>query len=70
MPITFEQAKNLRRGEVLLVRFANKTERWRVNGKVKLWKRDPNRIEVPIKHGLYDYGLITNNNLHYFERES
>lgn len=31
----------------------------KVNGRVRTWKRDPNRIEVPIKYGLYEYGTFT-----------
>jgi len=31
----------------------------RVNGKVKTWKREPNRFCIPVKHGLYDSGYIT-----------
>lgn len=31
----------------------------KVNGKVRTWKRDPNRIEVPYKYGLYEYGVLT-----------
>lgn len=31
----------------------------KVNGKVRTWKRDPNRVEVPIKYGLYEYGTFT-----------
>jgi hypothetical protein len=27
----------------------------KVNGAVRTWKRDPNRIEVPCKYGLYEY---------------
>lgn len=30
----------------------------KVNGKVRTWKRDPNRVEVPIKYGLYEYGTF------------
>ena len=26
--------------------------RWRVNGALKLWKRDPARFRLPIKYGL------------------
>jgi hypothetical protein len=32
--------------------------RWRSNGAIKLFKRDPMRIRIPIKHGLYDYDRI------------
>ena len=31
----------------------------KVNGKVRTWKRDPNRVEIPIKYGLYEYGTFT-----------
>lgn len=30
----------------------------KVNGKVRTWKRDLNRIEVPIKYGLYEYATL------------
>lgn len=32
--------------------------RWRVNGQLKRWKTDRNRMRLPIKHGLYDYDAI------------
>lgn len=35
--------------------------RWwtaRRNGRTKRWKRDPSRIRVPIKYGLYGYAAI------------
>lgn len=27
----------------------------KVNGAVRTWKRDPNRVEVPCKYGMYEY---------------
>jgi len=27
----------------------------KVNGQVKRWKRDPFRLEVPVKYGMYEY---------------
>jgi hypothetical protein len=30
----------------------------KVNGKVRTWKRDPNRIEVPVKYGMYEYATF------------
>lgn len=35
----------------------------KVNGKVRTWKRDPNRVEVPYKYGLYEYGTWTAANI-------
>jgi hypothetical protein len=40
----------------------DKPIKWRVNGTIKLWKRDPARFQLPIKHGLYDYAYLTNDN--------
>lgn len=54
--LTLEDAKQLKPGEIL-VDAAGK--RWKVNGKVQRWKRDANRIRVPLKHGLYAYDAIT-----------
>ena len=34
----------------------------RRNGATKTWKRDPARFKVPVKHGLYTYGTITDQN--------
>ena len=62
MPITFEEAKELRIGQTLYhvtMRDANRTpSKWRVNGKVKLWKRSPWRIQVPISRGLYQHNYL------------
>lgn len=65
--ITLEQAKSLYKGQVLHHvhnRNADGTpQRWRVNGAVKTWKRDPNRIRVPLKYGLYGYDYLTQDDL-------
>jgi hypothetical protein len=31
----------------------------RANGKVQTWKRDPSRVKIPAKYGLYEYFYIT-----------
>jgi hypothetical protein len=75
--MTIEEAKTLRRGETLHYTGRQQCTRTigprggitesiiqcRVNGDVKTWKRDPNRIQVPIKRGLYEYGYITADNV-------
>ena len=67
MAITLEQAKNLQIGDTLLDgQDRNKKgepAKWRVNGKVKIWKRSPGRVRVPLKHGLYSYRYLTERNL-------
>jgi len=65
--ITLEQAKNLTHGTILYhVTHRNadgSPQRWRVNGQPKTWKRSPDRVQVPIKHGLYSYDYLTENDL-------
>lgn len=36
----------------------NTARNCKVNGAVKTWKRNPNRVEVPIKYGMYEYGTF------------
>jgi hypothetical protein len=62
VPLTLEHAKTLRPGDIVYQKDAHNSDgtnrRWKVNGKVKTWKRDSSRIRVPIKHGLYSYDYI------------
>jgi hypothetical protein len=71
MGITLEQAKNLTWRDTLYHvknRNADGTpQRWRVNGKVKTWKRSPERVQVPVKHGLRTFDYITETCLHLVE---
>jgi hypothetical protein len=39
---------------------------WRRNGKTKTWKRNATKFQIPVKHGLYDYGYITDENFNLF----
>jgi hypothetical protein len=61
--ITLEQAKQLGIGIII---YDTNGKRWEVNGKVKEWKRSPGRVQVPLKHGLYTYGYLTEDNLELF----
>jgi len=65
--LTIEEAKSLTVGTILY-HTENKNadgtpQRWKVNGKVKTWKRSPERVQVPLKHGLYDYDYLTEDTL-------
>jgi len=65
--ITLGQAKSLTHGTTLY-HATNRNadgspQRWRVNGKAKTWKRSPERVQVPVKHGLYSYDYITEHDL-------
>lgn len=57
--LTLEEAKKLKYGDILL---DENGKRWKVNGKVKLWKTMPTKIHVPLKHGLYAYDAISEEN--------
>ena len=67
-PITLDEAKNVYHGYMfhhVSDRNADGSPtRWKVNGAVKRWKRTPDRIQIPVKHGLYAYDYVTNSELH------
>lgn len=44
-----------------------KPYRWKVNGKIKLWKRNKEVFRLPLKRGLYEFGYIDSTNNHLFE---
>jgi len=68
MPITLEQAKGLKHGDIVHhetnYNADGSCQRWRINGKVKTWKRDTGRIRIPVKNGLYKFDYITQHDLH------
>jgi len=63
MGITLEQAKGLKHGQILHhVDHTNKDgspQRWKVNGKPKVWKTMPEKVKIPLKHGLYNFDYLT-----------
>lgn len=67
--MTLTEAKALEYGQIIYHitdKNADGTPtRWRVSGNVKTWKRSPERVKVPIKHGLYSHGYIDETNLQY-----
>lgn len=73
-PLTLEQAKALKGYETLYHRINTNSDgsaqRWRLNGKVRTWKRDANRIEIPVKYGMYGYDTITARELDLVSLES
>jgi len=67
MSITLKQAKALKHGDILH-HATNKNadgtpQRWKVNGEAKVWKRNPGRVKVPLKYGLYCYDYLTEKEL-------
>jgi hypothetical protein len=71
--ITLAQAKALRHGEMLHANNARNSDgscsRWKVNGAVRVWKRDPGRVRVPLKRGLWEYYHLTQDDLDFFHLE-
>lgn len=65
VPLTLDECKALRPGNHIWAYTSNdKTVvRVKVNGKPKRWKRDQNRIEIPFKYGLYEYGRFYNRDI-------
>ena len=65
--LTLKQAKELKYGTILYhVKNKNadgSAQKWRVNGKVKTWKRNPEKIQIPLKYGLYRHDYLTENEL-------
>ena len=54
--MTLEEAKQLASGRHAAIIAGDGTiRRVKINGRVRTWKRDPNRIEVPVKYGMYEY---------------
>jgi len=70
--MTLEEAKNLHKGQIIYqvndTNVDGNLRRWWVNGEVKTWKRKANqhRVQVPIKHGLWTYTYLTEDNLALF----
>jgi len=65
--MTLTEAKALRQGDIIY-HIENKNadgsqQKWKVNGMTKLWKRSPERILIPLKHGLWNYAYLTEDNL-------
>ncbi len=58
--MTFEEVKGMEYGDhPLILLNSGKVGQVKVNGKIRLWKRDPNRIEVPCKYGLRECFTFT-----------
>ena len=62
-----DEAKQLKHGDILhhvSQRNADGSpQKWRVNGAVKTWKRDPTRVRVPLKYGLRSCDYLTEHDL-------
>jgi hypothetical protein len=57
--LTLAEVKALT-GHALVISNQGDVVRVKINGKVRTWKRDVTRFEVPIKYGLYEYATLDN----------
>ncbi len=68
--ITLDEAKDLSYGNMIHhVRDVNADgtpQRWKVNGKPKVWKTRPDEVKVPLKRGMYQYDYLTQYDLEDF----
>ena len=71
--LTLEKAKNLKFGDILNpVGYFNADgtpQRFKVIGKVKTWKTMPNRVEVPLKRGMYEFLHVTESDLENWRKQ-
>lgn len=68
-PLTLKQAKKLQVGDMLYDRtFKNAdgtAQRFKIIGKPKIWKRNPEKVELSLKRGLYEYHKIDQSKLRF-----
>lgn len=58
-PMTLEEGKLLGYGDhIWFLSNDGSARQVKVNGAVKRWKREPDRIEVPVKYGMYEYATF------------
>ena len=66
--VTIENQSNVNTFYVVSLKYKNGRGNLecRRNGKTKTWKRNPEKFQIPVKYGLYEYFYITNENAHEF----
>lgn len=57
--MTLEEVKALRPGQrVDFIANDGQLRQLTINGNVQTWKRDAQRVEVPVKYGMYEYARL------------
>src|SRR5574337_1181038 len=46
-------------GDVWFIANDGKLRVLRINGAIKRWKRDPDRVEIPVKYGMYETARLS-----------
>ena len=65
--LTLDNAKRLAAGTIVYHTTKHNADGSAMRAKVtsvKTWKRSPGRVEIHVKHGLYDYAVFDENDLH------
>jgi len=58
--LTLEEKKQLQYGDHCYTEaLCGCLLRFKVNGQPKTWKRNPERVAIPFKYGMYEYGYLT-----------
>lgn len=55
--MTLDEIKSLS-GHAEFIANDGTLRRLKINGRVRTWKRDTERVEVPVKYGMYEYGTM------------
>lgn len=63
--MTLEEAKTLKQNDIIYSNSDN--SKWKVTS-VKVWKRNPSRIEIGLKHGLYTFAKVNESQLHLIKK--
>lgn len=68
-PLTLQQAKELRKNSILRSLVQNNSDgtpqRFKILS-IKKWKRQPNRILISCKRGLYEFIKIDETQIHFY----
>jgi hypothetical protein len=63
-PMTLTEAKCLSYGQhIWCLSNSGDARRVKINGAPKTWKRSPQRLEVPVKYGMYEYARFDENDI-------
>lgn len=57
-PMTFDEAVQLS-GHAEFIGRQGDLRRCKINGAVRRWKRDPMRIAIPVKYGMYEFATFS-----------
>src|SRR6516162_10904468 len=62
--MTLAEAKALSSGDhIWFIAIDGTARRLKVNGRVRRWRRSPDRFEVPVKYGMREYAAFDNTDL-------